>query len=232
MHPVIRLVCFMMLSLALAVGGWLHLLLGALVAAVLFARAGAAAWVTIMPMMRRMRWLWLSLVVIYFWFTPGVAVVPVPDAWAAWVPTVEGLALGALRIAALALMVVTAGLLLHFTPREQLFAALHWLTAPLGLFGVSRERVAVRVALTLAAVAEVRSEVQEMAPREERPHTRWTRWGDRVASLFCTAVLRADVLGSEACRTSGTMSIIGPLLGGCIASRCDSRMFGCGPTRS
>src|SRR3569623_851769 len=152
MHPVIRLVCIMMLSLALAVGGWLHLLLGALVAAVLFARAGAAAWATIMPMMRRMRWLWLSLVVIYFWFTPGVAVVPVPDAWAAWVPTVEGLALGALRIAALALMVVTAGLLLHFTPREQLFAALHWLTAPLGLFGVSRERVAVRVALTLAAV--------------------------------------------------------------------------------
>src|SRR3569832_1990921 len=93
MHPVIRLVSFMMLSLALAVGGWLHLLLGALVAAVLFARAGAAAWVTIMPMMRRMRWLWLFLVVIYFWFTPGVAVVPVPEAGAAWVPTVEGLAL-------------------------------------------------------------------------------------------------------------------------------------------
>src|SRR3569833_940968 len=196
MHPVIRLVCFMMLSLALAVGGWLHLLLGALEEAVMFARAGAAAWVTIMPMMRRMRWLWLSLVVIYFWFTPGVAVVPVPDAWAAWVPTVEGLALGALRIAALASMVATV-LLLHFTPREQLFAALHWLTAPLGLFGVSRERVAVRVALTLAAVAEVRSEVQEMAPREERPHTRWTRWGDRVASLFCTAVSRAETASCD-----------------------------------
>src|SRR3569832_1175366 len=134
MHPVIRLVCFMMLSLALAVGGWLHLLLGALVAAVLFARAGAAAWVTIMPMMRRMRWLWLSLVVIFFWFTPGVAVVLVPDAWAAWVPTVEGLALGALRIAALALMVVTAGREMQQQPREQLFAALHWLPAPLGLF--------------------------------------------------------------------------------------------------
>src|SRR3569623_2740843 len=139
MHPVIRLVSFMMLRLALAVGGWLHLLLGAQVAAELFARAGAAAWVAIMPMMRRMRWLWLSLVVIYFWFTPGVAVVPVPDAWVAWVPTAEGLALGALRIAALALMVVPAGLLLHFTPRAQLFAALHWLTAPLGLFGVPRE---------------------------------------------------------------------------------------------
>src|SRR3569832_92011 len=121
MHPVIRLVSFMMLSLALAVGGWLHLLLGALVAAVLFARAGAAAWVTIMPMMRRMRWLWLSLVVIYFWFTPGVAVVPVPDAWAAWVPTAEGLALGALRIAARALMVVTACVAV---PRARAFLAL------------------------------------------------------------------------------------------------------------
>src|SRR3569833_2078593 len=161
MHPVIRLVCFMMLSLALAVGGWLHLLLGALVAAVLFARAGAAAWVTIMPMLRRMRWLWLSLVGTYIRGTPGAAVVPVPDAWAAWVPTVEGLALGALRIAALALMVVTAGLLLHFTPREQLFAALHWLTAPLGQNNKTRKRVAVQETLTLAAVAEVRSEVQE-----------------------------------------------------------------------
>lgn len=197
MHPVIRLVSFMMLSLALAVGGWLHLLLGALVAAVLFLRAGAAAWATIIPMMRRMRWLWLSLVVIYFWFTPGVAVVPVPDAWAAWVPTAEGLALGALRIAALALMAVTAGLLLHLTSREQLFAALHWLIAPLGLFGVPRERVAVRVALTLAAVAEVRSEVQETPSREERPHTRWMRWGDRAASLFRTAVSRAETASCD-----------------------------------
>src|SRR3569833_2319459 len=94
-------------------------------------------------------------------------------------------------------MVVPAGLLLHFTHREQLLAALHWLTAPLGLFGVSRERVAVRVALTLAAVAEVRSEVQELAPREERPHTRLTRWGDRVASLFSTAVSRAETASCD-----------------------------------
>src|SRR3569832_1935972 len=197
MHPVIRLVSFMMLSLALAVGGWLHLLLGALVAAVLFARAGAAAWVTIMPMMRRMRWLWLSLVVIYFWFTPGVAVVPVPDTWAAWVPTAEGLAQNTLRIATHTKKKKTAGLLLHLTSREQLFAALHWLTAPLGLFGVTHKRVAVRVALTLAAVAEVRSEVQEKPSREERPHTRWTRWGDRVASLFRTVVSRAETASCD-----------------------------------
>src|SRR3569833_707026 len=40
MHPVICLVCFLLLSLALAVGGWLHLLLGALVEAVLFCARG------------------------------------------------------------------------------------------------------------------------------------------------------------------------------------------------
>lgn len=192
MHPIIRLVSFVTLSLALAVGDWPQLLIGALAAAVLLVRAGATAWSVIVPMMRRMRWLWLSLAVIYLWFTPGTPIVPVPEGWAAWVPTEEGVLLGTMRITALALMVITAGLLLHLTSREQLFAALHWLAAPLGLFGVTRERVAVRVALTLSAVADVRSGMREAVSQFGLLQSRWSRWGDRVANLFRTTVLRAE----------------------------------------
>lgn len=192
MHPVIRVVSFMVLSLALAFGGWPPLLFGGLAAAVLSVRAGAAAWATLLPMMARMRWLWLSIAVIYFWFTPGTAVVPVSAAWTAWVPTTEGIVLGASRLAALALMVIMAGLLLHLTSREQIVAALHWLAAPLALFGIARERVAVRVALTLAVVAEVRGDMHAAASSIESQRSGWSRWGERVASAFRTTIARAE----------------------------------------
>lgn len=192
MHPVIRVVSFIVLSLALAFGGWPHLLLGGLAAAVLLLRAGTTAWATILPMLGRLRWLWLSIAVIYFWFTPGTTLVPVSAAWADWVPTTEGIVLGSSRLLALALMVIMAGLLLQLTSREQLFAALHWLAAPLALFGVARERVAVRVALTLAAVAEVRGDMRAAVPSNESPRSGWSRWGERVASAFRTTISRAE----------------------------------------
>jgi len=194
MHPVIRIVSFVVLTAALSADGTGALLAGAVVLAAVAARVDAAAWTAVALMLRRLRWLWLSLAIVYFWLTPGAPLLSDADpALAAWLPTIEGVAQGLLRIAALAEMAVAAALLLHLTSRDQLFAALYWLVAPLKWLGVERERLTVRVALTLAAVTTVQALVRETTTASV--HTalpRWRRWGDAVAASFNAVVLRAE----------------------------------------
>lgn len=191
MHPVISLVSLVIFSLCIAMGTWAQGLLGAFLLFLLLLRSSAGAWSVIIPMMRRMRWLWMSLVVVYFWFTPGRPIFPIDSAL---VPTVEGINLGALRITALSLIVTATGLFLHITTREQLFAALHWLAAPLAYVGVARERLAARMALSLAAVAEVQTLVQDVALRDDSIRTPWARWGHTAAATFRAVLVKAETV--------------------------------------
>jgi len=64
MHPVIRLIGFMVLGAGLMAGGVKEV---ALLAAALYLgsrTSPAGVW----PLLRRARWLFLSLVILYFWF--------------------------------------------------------------------------------------------------------------------------------------------------------------------
>jgi len=100
-------------------------------------------------MLVRLRWLWLSLAVLYFWFTPGAPLWPQLGHWS---PTREGVALGSVRIATLALMTAGAHLLVQTTAREQLILGLEGLLRPLRVFGFDRERFALRLLLVLETV--------------------------------------------------------------------------------
>ena len=159
-HPVIRIVSFVIFTAFLALGGAVDILVGAVVVGFLHAGCGGQAWPSAWRLLRRMRWLFLSIAVIYLWLTPGVPLLPVSTRFAEWLPTVDGLWQGGLRIAALALMVIAASLLLQVTPRDQILAALRWLLAPLGLMGFPHERFAVRAALSLEAVTKVQANVR------------------------------------------------------------------------
>jgi energy-coupling factor transporter transmembrane protein EcfT len=121
-----------------------------------------------MQLLRRTRWIMLSLLLVYAYTTPGQ---PVLDLLGIFSPSREGLGDGVLQLTRL--MVVLAGLaiLLERLHRQKLIAGLYSLLAPLQLVGLSRERVAIRLALTLhyAEVAMVRES-----------HT----WRDNLRSLF------------------------------------------------
>ncbi|MBN4073666.1 hypothetical protein JYU18_00190 [bacterium AH-315-E07] len=108
-------------------------------------------------LMRRMRWFFLSILVIYFWFTPGRAFSPALSN-ALWFPSVDGVKLGLIRVACLVLIIAAVSALLQSTRREQLFAAIYSLVAWTRYLGLSPERFAVRSTLTL----EVMAKVQEM----------------------------------------------------------------------
>jgi energy-coupling factor transporter transmembrane protein EcfT len=99
-----------------------------------------------LKLLRRTRWIMLSLLVIYAYTTPGQ---PLFDALGVFSPGREGLSEGVMQLARLLAAIAGLAILLDRLHRQQLIAGLYFLLAPLQLFGMSRERVAVRLALTL-----------------------------------------------------------------------------------
>ncbi len=146
------------------------LAIGALlaVAGIVFLGALLASPRKFMQLLRRTRWIMLSLLLVYAYTTPGQ---PVLDSLGIFSPSREGLSDGVLQLTRLAVALAGLAMLLERLHRQKLIAGLYTLLAPLRLIGLSRERVAVRLALTLhyAEVAMVRES-----------HT----WQDSLRSLF------------------------------------------------
>jgi energy-coupling factor transport system permease protein len=102
-------------------------------------------------LVRRSRWLLLTMLVMFGWLTPGTPLPPVPGA------TREGLFLAADYIARLLVALATLALLLKCLDPSRLVVGMRALLAPIELLGFSRDRVAVRLALTLQEVEAARN---------------------------------------------------------------------------
>lgn len=97
-------------------------------------------------LLRRTRWIMLSLLLVYAYSTPGQ---PLLDAFGMYGPTREGLTDGVLQLTRLLAALAGLAILLDRLPRQQLICGLYTLLVPLQWLGLSRERPAVRLALTL-----------------------------------------------------------------------------------
>ncbi|HXU93541.1 MAG TPA: hypothetical protein VFP33_07795 [Gallionella sp.] len=106
-------------------------------------------------LLRRTRWIMLSLLMIYAYSTPGQPLAPQIGVFS---PTQEGTIDGALQLLRLLATLGALAILLDRLHRQHLISGLYTLFAPLRLLGLSRERAAVRLALTLhyAEVAMMR----------------------------------------------------------------------------
>lgn len=157
MHPLIRVLCFLVFSACLAFGGVVELLCGIALLAGAYLSTSRRLFKPGTAMIYRIRWFLLSLLVVYGWFTPGQPLAGAEGSWlAALVPTQQGLQAGLVRMAVLVAIVAGANLLLGTTSREQLLCAVYGLARPLALLGVSRERLAVRTLLVIEALDPVR----------------------------------------------------------------------------
>ncbi len=191
LHPVIRVVSFFVLAGFLSLGDLNPLLMAAAVLVILYGMAGGIHLRPAMLMLRRMRWLFLSLVIIYFWFTPGEPPLSSSPALSPWLPTLEGMQEGAIRIVSLIALVLAVNLLLQSTPREQLLSAIHWLARPLRQLGVSHDRLVLRMALVLEAVPKVQALAAQ--PATATPQSRTVdRIGNAAAVLYRQVLARAD----------------------------------------
>lgn len=117
-------------------------------------------------MLRRTRWIFLTLLAIYLCATPGEPLFDGAD----WM-TREGLHDGALQLVRLYGALAALTLLLGWLPRPALIAGMYLLARPLGLVGIARERLVVRLALTL--------DYAEQALLERR-----SNWRESLSSLL------------------------------------------------
>jgi len=157
MHAVIKIVCFLVFATAMVMGAKLVLLAGFILVASLYLFELVQGMPTqlhnALKMLKRLRWLFLSILVVYLFFTPGILLLP--DVL--WGPTQEGLIQGLVRIVVLVLIVAAVNVLIGSTGQAEFLSAVSWCLQPLSWLGLSHERLAVRISLTLATVGVLRT---------------------------------------------------------------------------
>ena len=142
---------------------------------IIFARH--CRWLEVWPLLRRLRWFFLSLLILGAAFPPG------GDIGASLLYSLE-------RIVILVLMVLAAHVLMSVTPLPQRVAALAWLLAPLARCGVATETFILRLNLVLESVTQVKTLYHLPARTPEK--TGLQAWRARAEDLFEAVLQQAE----------------------------------------
>lgn len=149
MHPFVKVLMFLLILLVAGiVGSWM--LVAILLTLCLLAIA--LQFNVFLTTLKRMRWFFFSILLIYAFGTPGELVPHFPLSIA---PSFEGLHLGLLQVSRLIVALAALSVLLTTTTKEELMLALYMLLQPLKYFGLDVEKFSVRLLLTLNYVDEV-----------------------------------------------------------------------------
>ncbi len=148
MHPFVKILCFVLILLLTNTLGdqWLIALCAGLCLMAVWSNKR-----NFLRVVRRMRWLFISLLIIYAFTTPGEYI---PELLAYASPTYEGCVLGLLQITKLLIALASLSLLFASSSKQDLIAGLYMLLTPLKLFGLNVERFSARLMLTLDYVEE------------------------------------------------------------------------------
>jgi hypothetical protein len=166
------------------------LLVLALIAAMLLARLRSLA------LMRRARWLLLSIALLFAFATPGLAV---PGPLGGIGLTQDGLALAAEHLSRLLLLLATLSLLHEHLGTAGFVSGLYWLLGPLYRWYGLRERIVVRLMLVVEFVESGNgigwrywlSEKNDSGPRTLSLAIRRQHWRDRLALLVVACAVLA-----------------------------------------
>lgn len=149
MHPFVKILSFILILLLMNFMSyesvWLLCIFACMFAAKLQFK-------NFLRVVRRMRWLFISIFIIYAYGTPGEYVQHFPVNFA---PTFEGFSLGLLQIAKLLIAVASLSILFATSSKEHLMAGLYMLLSPLSLIGLNVQRFTARLLLTLDYVEEL-----------------------------------------------------------------------------
>ena len=148
MHPFVKILCFVLILLLTNTlrDQWLIALCAGLCLMAVWSNKR-----NFLRVVRRMRWLFISLLIIYAFTTPGEYI---PELLAYASPTYEGCVLGLLQITKLLIALASLSLLFASSSKQDLIAGLYMLLTPLKLFGLNVEHFSARLMLTLDYVEE------------------------------------------------------------------------------
>lgn len=155
---------------------------------------------SLLTLLRRTRWVLLSLLLIYSYSTPGVALLPSLGFFS---PSLEGMMEGGIQLARLLCALAGLAILLTRLPQAPLMSGLYVLLYPLHYLGFARERFAVRLALTLEKSETTMQETAshwrvaitdalvpaQLGATQIEIQTQSFQWRDGVWLLACVALL-------------------------------------------
>ena len=142
-HPAVQIYFWVCLTLTAQI---LHGYALMLLAGILFALAFSICAARFFFLLRRTRWILFSVLLIYAYTGPGDTLWPQLGAFS---PVADGMMDGVFQLLRLVTVLAGLSILLSLLSQSQLIAGLYILSRPLCIFGLSRERIAVRLALTL-----------------------------------------------------------------------------------
>lgn len=186
-HPLVRLLSLLVFVVAAGQASPALLLTGLVMLSSLFFLLRVRPTAGLYRMLYRLRWLFLAIVVVYGWWTPGTPVFP---SLAGYSPVLEGLESGFYRVSALFLIVCSVFLLLETTPREKLLAGLIQVAGPFA-GRAARERFAVRVLLVMETVPKVQPLIADSAQRGEGDGHYLALAGQRARHLYANVLASA-----------------------------------------
>lgn len=190
MHPVIRIASFLVIAISLAKINQQQVTTAALLMLLFFFIQPSLNTVRqTTRLVLRLRWLFISIFIVYAWFTPGMLLIP---EWGGLSPYKEGSVMGLMRITALIIIISAVCILVLNQPREQIMGAIHWYCRPLRLLGVSQERLAARLVLTMESVSKLESRWTKTANIAEDKNYSLQNQYQRVLQLFKEVVNSAE----------------------------------------
>jgi len=149
MHPFVKIVLLIFILLTIS---FLSNQLVGLLCGLVCVLAASLQYKTFLRVLRRMRWLLISIFIIYAFATPGEYI---PQFLGSFSPTYEGCVQGLLQIAKLLIAIASLNMLFSTSSKEHLMAGLYLLLSPLKLLGFNVERFTARLLLTLDYVDEM-----------------------------------------------------------------------------
>ncbi|MDQ7075336.1 MAG: CbiQ family ECF transporter T component [Gammaproteobacteria bacterium] len=196
LHPGIKLSAYLLFAINLVLGASLPLLLFSSLLLLMLVHFAAISWRLLLRSLLRLRWLFLSILVLYSWMQPSGLM---HDSWA-WL---AGVLAGLQYCLILALLAVSVVILLETTPLPQLVEAIYWLVMPLSLLGLKRDTLALRLALVIETLADMRQRWQ----LELKPDLAGLSLMDKIAAYFVhafrLALQQADVSPMRQIELSG-----------------------------
>jgi len=192
-HPLIRVVALLVFVTGLALARPALLSAGFGLLLLLNILTGFPAPAVLLRMVLRLRWLLLAILLVYGWWTPGISLLPAIGSWS---PTTDGLVIGFSRILSLVLIVAAVHLLLQVTSRSELLPAIMQLIRPVTTQAV-RERLAVRILLSVEAVSRVQSLVSDTLKEHPLYNRKLSTLGGAAQVLYGAVLDKAAQAGVD-----------------------------------
>ena len=148
MHPFVKILYFVLILFLMSFMSNQLLYILALIISVFAAGLQLRNFLRII---KRMRWLFFSILIIYAFATPGQLIPDIPVNFA---PTFEGIQQGLLQVVKLLIALAALTLLFVGSSKEQLILGMYMLLKPLKHLGLNVEKFAVRLFLTLDYVED------------------------------------------------------------------------------